>query len=206
MATITDRYSCEDSFQAFLTAIGVTPAQANRLTMDGFETMKILVGYYQVTGPSDLEKYLRDLNKTFAGGAMATRVYFNPVIINRLAGCLNYFILSVHSLHTIPDISKITNVEANDYGRYWAKCYSDKKTAESNNDDETDIDLPKLKGGSTWIPFRDAFSHKLRDPLNNRGFSMIYLVDETIRQVTHGNATMLVADVFDIESNIDLSW
>jgi len=48
MATITERYSDENAFMQFLENIGFSPAQRNRLTLEGFTSMKILVDHYQV--------------------------------------------------------------------------------------------------------------------------------------------------------------
>ena len=118
MATITERYSDADTFMQFLETIGLTPAQRNRISMEGFTSMKILVDHYQLEGSSGLEKHLRDLNKTYAGATQAIRVHYTPLIVSRLAGCLNYFILSVYALHTIPDILVIdVNVAAN-HGKF----------------------------------------------------------------------------------------
>jgi len=104
MATITDRYSSEESFMEFLQAIGFSPAQRNGISLERFTSIKILVDHYPLEGSSGLEKYLRELNKTYAGAAQAIRVHYTPLIVSRLAGCLNYYVLSVYALHTIPDI------------------------------------------------------------------------------------------------------
>ena len=200
MATITEKYSDPESFSNLLTEIGMSDTQVARLQNDGFTTMKILVSHYQTGGATELEKYMRDLNKTFANASGSLRVYFNPVIINRICGCMTYFTLCVYSFHTVPDIDKISIDDAGDLGSFWTKYNADKtsKGNKSSNDD-TAIDLPKLKGASSWIAFRDAFIHKLRDTQNARGFSLAYLVDDTPRQVVHENSALLEVDVINLE-------
>ena len=198
MTTITERYSHGDHFANLLVELGMTNTQVARLQSDGFTSMQILVSHYQSGGASNLEKYLRDLNKTFANSAAVLRVYYNPVIITRLCGCLNYFSLCVMSFHTIPDIDLVSQELARNLGSFWNKFKADKKI-QDENDDDTNIDLPKLKGAASWISFRDAFTHKLRDTSTSRGFSLAYLVDTTVRPVTHGNSALLESDIIDLE-------
>ena len=127
MTTITERYSHGDHFANLLVELGMTNTQVARLQSDGFTSMQILVSHYQSGGASNLEKYLRDLNKTFANSAAALRVYYNPVIIYRLCGCLNYFSLCVMSFHTIPDIDLVSQELAGNLGSFWNMFKSDKK-------------------------------------------------------------------------------
>jgi len=166
--------------------------------------MKTLVGHYHMSGPEEMDKYLRDLNKTFATASrQEARVYYTPVVINRLIGCLSYFIHCVHSFHTISDISIIQMEDADNHGNQWKEFYSDKKRANAKtSDDDLNVEIPTLKGPTTWVPFRDAFIHKLKDALNQCGFAISYLVDPTPRCVTAGTAALLeaVAVDFDDES------
>ena len=107
-ATILERYEDPVAFSAFATAIGLNATQYNKLVQDGFNSMKDLVDHHLVFGPKALEKYLQDVNKTFAtASTVALRVYFNPILVNRLAEFLNYYMHTVHSLHTISDILDI---------------------------------------------------------------------------------------------------
>jgi len=199
MATIINRYSDEDSFTEFLETIGFSPAQRNRISLEGFTSMKVLVDHYQPEGPSGLGKHIRDLsNKTYAGAAQTIRVHYTPIIISRLIGCLNYFILSVSALHTIPDLSVIDVDAAAKHRKFWTKFKSLKNASESSVDDDISTDLPKLKGATTWVASRDAFTYKLREVTNARGFSMIYLIDSTVRAVNHGNANLLEAKLIDL--------
>ena len=134
MASITDRYSDPGEFDLLLDRIGLSAAQRRRFTNDGFTTMKTLVDHYQVLGPADFEKYLNHLNKTFSSAAPAQRVYYNPVIMSRLVGSLNYFLISVYSLHIVPDIQLVTAEEASDYGRIWMKVQGELNDDKRTND------------------------------------------------------------------------
>ena len=127
------------------------------------------------------------------------RVYYDPVIINRLCGCLTYFLQCLYSFHIIPDIELINVATSGNLGSFWTKFNADKKIKTYKSDDDTNSNLPKLKGASSWISFRDIFTHKLRDTFISRGFSLAYLVDTSLRQVTHGNATLLEIDIIDLE-------
>ena len=199
MTSITNKYSDPVHFNNLLTEIGLNNTQIARLESDGFTMMEQLVSHYQNGGAADLEKYLRDLNKIFANAIVALRVYYNPVIINRLCGCLIYFLQRVYSFHTIPDIELINVATSGNLGSFWTKFNADKKIKTNKSDDDTNIDLPKLKGASSWISFCDAFTHKRRDTFNCCEFSLAYSVDTSTRQVTHGNATLLEIDIIDLE-------
>ena len=195
--SITNKYSDLVHFNNLLTEIGLNDTQIVRLESDGFITMEELVSHYQTGGASDFEKYLCDPNKTFV--SVALRFYYNLVIINRLCSCLTYFLLYIYSFHTIPDIELIDVATLEILGLFWTKFNPNKKIKTNKSDDDTNIDLPKLNGASSWISFRDTFIHKLRDTFNSRGFSLAYLVDTSPRQATHGNATLLDIDIIDLE-------
>ena len=79
--SITNKYSDLVHFNNLLTEIGLNDTQIVRLESDGFITMEELVSHYPTGGASDLQKYLRDLNKIFANPIIALMVYYNPVII-----------------------------------------------------------------------------------------------------------------------------
>ena len=187
------------SITNLLTEIGLNYTQIACLISDRFTMMEELVSHYQTGGASDLEKYLCDLNKTIANAIVALRVYYNLFIINHLCSCLTYFLLRIYSFHTIPDIELIDVVTLGNLGSFWTKLNADKKFETNKSDDDTNIDLPKLKGASLRISFCDAFTHKLREMFNSRGFSLAYLVDTSTHQITHGNATLLEINIIDLE-------
>ena len=79
-----------------------------RILLQGFQNMQELVEHYEVTDPEEFERYLENLNKTFATASNANmRVYYNPGLIKRMVGCLYYFRHAIFSLHTAPDIELI---------------------------------------------------------------------------------------------------
>ena len=171
--------------------------QRVKLVNDGFTTTDTLVNHYKVSGPKEFEKYLRDLNRTFAtASTQALRVYYNPGIMNRLVGCLNYFRHAVHSLHKIPDMDLVTLNFSIELGQ----IYTDHQIKFDDNEDETEIPLPKLKGGANWIDYRDAFVLKLQAIESARGFPLSYLIDDTPRQIRHANTAYIEVDVLDLSN------
>ena len=196
--TITQKYSANLSFNDLLQEIGLDGTQRAKLINDGFSNMKTLVSHYRTSGPKEFEKYIKDLNKTFAtASTQALRVYYNPGIINRLVGCLNYFRHAVLSLHTIPDMDLVTMDFATELGQ----LYTDQQVTADEDEDEMEPNLLTLKGGSNWIEYRDAFVLKLKAIVSNRGFSLVYLIDETPRQVTRANAAFIEADTLDLSND-----
>ena len=65
------------------------------------------------------------------------------------------------SFHTIPDIELNDQNIAGNLESFWIKFKSDKKDNSKTTDNNTNINLPKLKGATSWISFRGAFTHKL---------------------------------------------
>jgi len=91
---------------------------------------------------------------------------------------------------------------AANHGKFWTKYKSDKNASDSYKDVDVATALPKLKGATTWVAFHDAFTYKLRDATNARGFQMVYLIDATVRAVTHGNANLLEANYIDLNKEL----
>ena len=60
MATITDRYDDDASFTALLNRIGLSARERNKLSNDGFTTMKLMVDHYS-HDIENLKKYLKEL-------------------------------------------------------------------------------------------------------------------------------------------------
>ena len=204
MATIQERFEDEPSFDQFLTVIGLTDRQRQRIIQDGFHTMRSLVEHYKVPGPKQFETYLKDLNKTFAtASTVALRIYFSPGVINRLVGCLNYFRHLVYTFHSIADLDSIDMDTANIFADLWIENESGWRKSSDGKEDE-DIEIPKLKGQFNWVAFRDAFMYKLRVMKSPKGCSMEYLLDETEREVTRPNARLIeLDDLLDLkDSNV----
>ena len=192
--TYAANYDDRLSFNDMLDNIGLTDVQRGRIVGDGFTTMKELVDHYKVTGPKELERYLKDLNKTFATAASNTglRIYFSPKLIKRLCGVLFYFRIVVLYFHSVSDIDDITDELADDYGNTWMNYES---SLEQDDLDE-DFTIPKLKGQSNWLEFRDSMIHKLKSIQSGTEFSLLYLISDTPHQVSRSNANLIELDGF----------
>ena len=175
-----DKYEDAQEFDNFMSLIGLTPAQRQRLKLYSFTTMNSLVDHYKSSGANQLQAYLKDLNKTFAtSSAAALRVHYNPGAIGRIVGCFYYFYHLVHSFHSMMDISTISMDVVNRFSSFWDARNNEK--TESN--DEDDVNIPELKGHTNWISFKYAFMVKLRAMKNQRVFLMEYLLDDEPRDV-----------------------
>ena len=202
MATIIDRYEDEPTFAAFLNVIGLNERQIQRLIDDGFHTMRSLVEHYKVPGPKQFEVHLKDLNKTFAtASTLNLRIYYSPGVINRLVGCLNYFRHLIYTFHSIIDINDIDMDSVNMMADLWIEHEAEWKKS-SDDHDEEEVEIPKLKGHLNWVAFRDAFLYKLRVMKSTRGCSMEYLLDDTPRVVQRSNANLIeLQDFLDLKNS-----
>lgn len=196
--TIQARYESPVAFIAFMRTIGLNGRQQAKLVNDGFNTMKVLVDYYQATGIKEFEKYLQDVNKTFATASVAAlRVYFNPIIINRLVGCVNYFNHIIHTFHTVTDIQLITIPISTGLAALWIREKNELNATKDEDDD--DIEIPKLKGSANWTSFRDSFLHKLARTPSARNFPLQYIIDDTERSATRANSPLIESpDLIDL--------
>ena len=197
--TYAASYEDRLSFNDMLETIGLSTVQRDRIVGDGFATMKDLVDHHKVSGPKELEKYLKDLNKTFATASSNTglRVYFPPKLIKRLCGVLFYYRIVVLYFHSISDIDDITAEVADGYGNIWMNYES--SLIQDELDD--DFSIPKLKGQSNWLEFRDSMIHKLKSIQTGTEFSLHYLISDTPRQVQRSIANLIELDGF---LNLDL--
>ena len=202
MATITDRYNSVAHFTTLLTTLGLNQQERDRITDDGFNTMKALVDHYKTRGPKEVHKYLKDHNKTFGNASAANRrVYYSPVKMNRIVGTAFYFILSVHALHTIPDIALIDAEMASQLGDTYDEFIG--ATAANDDDDPVDINIPVLKGSSNWVEWKEKLHLKLAHLSSKRGFPLAYVIDTTARPVRRGNAALVESPTVDF-SDLDI--
>ena len=179
--------------------LGLNTHQRAHIIADGFQNMQELVEHYEVTGPKEFERYLENLNKTFATASSANmRVYYNPGLIKRMVGCLYYFRHAIFSLHTAPDIELILRDHTNNYAKAWTKSQmtiqANKKAANKKEND-----LVKLKGSNNWIDFRDSFTVRLKFITSARGFPLDYIIDDTPCQVIRANTPLTKVNYVDIE-------
>ena len=201
-ATIIERYENRLSFSDMLENLGLNQVHRARIIRDGFDSMKDLVDHYKVTGPKEFEKYLKDLNKTFATAAANSnlRVYYSPKIIKRLCGVLYYFRTIVLYFHSINDVDDVDIDLANQFGDMWMKH----EASLSDDDLDDDFSIPKLKGQTNWILFRDSMIHKLKSMHVGAEFSLHYLISDTARHAVRSNANYRELDEFlnlDLEEN-----
>ena len=197
MATITDRYQDPASFTDMLQTIGLAASERNRIINDGFTTMETFVNHFKSGGPKEVSKYLKDLNKTFGNSTVAgRRVYYTPVVLNRIVGVSFYFILAVHSLHSIPDITSITANLASQYGDRH-KDFEAMSDSDLGDDAPTEVTLPILKGSSNWVEWKEKFSLRLAHSFGKRGSPLSYVIDQTDRAVTRANARLLEVPSID---------
>ena len=69
------------------------------------------------------------------------------------------------------------------------------KTGSATDDD---ITLPKLKGGNTWIDFRDKIILKISRMQNRRLISLEYLIYERDRPVIRSTANLIIVPEIDL--------
>ena len=189
MADNNTRYNEAASLETMLDGLGVRPQERNHLVRDGFTTMKELTDYFQYSSVAEIEKYFKDVNKTFGSLPRAQdRVYFTPKLIKLIVAAIWYFVHCVHSFHIMPNIVMVTLQKATDLNDICSQLYSSSNQADSNENEDDEVTLPKLKGSTNWIDFRDKFLIKLSKLKNKRLISLSYLIDESPRRVGHANA------------------
>lgn len=193
MATITARYSEDASFELLLNRLSLGPNEINRIQNDGFTDMSLLVDHfaYDVKGFKD---HLTSLNKSFASATAARRVYFNPIMMNRLLGILHYFDQAIHTYHTIPDIDALDVDLANQFG----KQYQSSHRSKLDDEEEVAIKIPDLTGATNWREFKEKFILKLSTIKGTRGIPLDYVVDPSIRTLTRANATKVEIESIDV--------
>ena len=153
--------------------------------------MSLLVEHfaYDVKGFKD---HLTSLNKSLASATGARRVYFNPIMMNRLLGILHYFDQAVHTYHTIPDIDELDADLANLFG----KQYQSSHRSKLDDEEEVGIKIPDLTGATNWREFKEKFILKLSTIKGTRGIPLDYVVDLSIRTLTRANATKVEIEFY----------
>jgi hypothetical protein len=194
--SIAEKYENPMAFQIMLNTIGVPDRERARITNDGFTQMNELVSHY-ANDVEGFKTYLENLNKTFATADEEYKVYFTPPVTSKLVGIMHYFNVAVNGFHKIPDTSSITSREANRFGQ----CYQEFTKKKDLEDDDDDLDIPKLLGSTNWIDFRDAFMSKLSQHAGSRGFPIDYVLDGSPRDATHGNARQEEVEYIDLDDN-----
>lgn len=193
MATALTRYRNQNSFTLMLTRIGCGRNESERLVNDGINTMQAVVNLYTYN-TKGFKTHLNFLNKSF-GNNVANPVYFTPIVITRLLGILYHFDQAVHTFHSVPEINHINAARADELSRF----YSDSILL-NDDDDDLDVKVPKLEGNTNWRAFKDKFVLKLSTMYGTRHIPLDYVVDQTVRGVNNGRASLTInadIDVYD---------
>ena len=182
-----------------LDAIGVDLDQRNHVSNDGFDSMKAIIDLHS-NDVEGFKKCLTNPNKTFASSTNEQlRVYFSPVNTSRLVGVVNYFNHAINTFHRLPDLLLI------DEDISTASLLHYRQSSIEKDDDDVQIDIPKLSGSSNWIIFRDKFKMKLHKTTGARGFHLGYIVDDTIRPVTSPELEVHKYSIFHQRTDKDIS-
>ena len=171
------------------------------LVDDGFTRLRDVVEYFERSSGSQIKKYFEKINSTFGSSPATRRVYFPPRVIQHLSGIIWYYTHCVYTFHSIPSLTQITVQRATSLGMQLEEIidpFGEDKNA-TNTDDE--ITLPKLRGGNTWIEFRDKIILKISKMQNRRLISLEYLIDESVRPVTRANANLIVVPEIDLSES-----
>jgi hypothetical protein len=192
----TQLYNSPMAFQIMLNNIGVPDRERARITNDGFTRMNELITHYS-NDVAGFKKYLENLNKTFSTADAAFKVYFTPPVMTKLLGIMHYFNVGVNGYHMVPDINIITANESSAFG----KCYKEFIKKKELDDDDDDLNIPKLLGSTNWVDFRDAFASKLSQYVGSRGFPLDYVINTTARHATRGNALLSEVDFIDLDDS-----
>ena len=197
--TNQEHYESRASFTNLLTILGVGDSEQAHIRLDGFQTLKELVSYFELSTGTQIKKYFEKVNSTFGSNPPARRVCIPPRIIERLSGVIWYYAHNVYTFHSIPSIMLLSADQATTLGRLLDKIndVSTKDNGSSKKDDD-EITLQKLKGGGTWIDFRDKAIIKVARLKNCRSVSLEYLLDETERRVSRQNATLISVESLDL--------
>lgn len=201
--SITELYDNEEVWRYLMDrSIGITLERCrNKIVNDGFDSLRSVIRHHS----NDIEgfkTYMTGLNKTFASSSVSTlRVYYSPVSISRMLGVIHLYDQGVNTFHCIPDASYVDRNYANEL----SSVYESFKKLSEKDKEEIDVQLPTLTGSTNWIDFRDKFKMKLSLTIGKRGFPLSYVIDESVRPVSRGNANLLEVDELNLgEENLYL--
>ena len=185
-----EKYDDDYKFTAMLRGIGINHTVFEQLNSDDFDTMKVLVDQYK-DDVSEFASYLKTINKS------SSPVQFSPVVSNQITAVLHFYIQSITSFHTIPDISVIDRDEAtvlveayNAYLKFW----------DIDADEDVIINLLDLKGHDNWIQYCDKFLSNLSNMVGTNGTPLPYIIDNTERVIMTSNHPYNQVPTINLES------
>ena len=199
--TNIEHFDSPESFIRLLTVMRVEDNERNHLTVDGFTRLRDIVEYFERSSGSQIKKYFEKVNSTFGSSPPTRRVYFPPRIIQHLSGIVWYYTHCVYTFHVIPSLTHINVSRATSLGMQLEDIIDPSSEDKTTTKGDDDIQLPKLKGGNTWIEFRDKMVLKISKMKNRRLVSLEYLIDESERPVNRANANLMVVTEMDLSDS-----
>ena len=166
--SIIEEFSDESTFEQLLELeFGIIEGQLSKLQEDGFVSMDIICKEFKDDVES-FKEYLKSLNKTYGSAGEGLRVYYSPVVINRLVGLLYYFNIAVQHMHVIPKLSVIQAMQAS----AWGRLYQDSIKKNETDMGQDDVKIPQFKGHSNWIEFKQKLILKISLIKSVTGFTL----------------------------------
>ena len=196
-----EHYDSSTSFTNLLTIMRVGENERLHLANDGFTKLRDIVEYFERSNGSQIKKYFEKINSTFGSSPATRRVYFPPRVIQHLSGIIWYYTHCVYTFHSIPSLTQITVRKATSLGMQLEEIIDPLSEDKIPTNGEDEITLPKLKGGNTWIEFRDKIVLKISRMQNRRLISLEYLIDESIRPVARVNANLVNISEIDLSES-----
>jgi len=106
-----------------------------------------------------------------------------------------YYNHAINTFHRLPDLllidDKITT-------RSSLPC---RELDKEKDDDDSQVEIPKLTGSANWVSFRDKFKMKLQKMIGVRWIRLGYIVYDTVRSVTRPDQPLIEVDTMDINDD-----
>ena len=166
--TITEAYNSPLALQRFLSVNGLGLAETNHLmNREGIVSFARLITLFPST--REFEKFIADVNKTFGGSSIPTRIYFNISARKSLVS-VQFYIARCLLVNMIPDV-RLLNI--NECITYMENNY---RSVKDNDDNDAKIKLPGFNQADNWINFRDKFIELLASTKGSTGLSLQYII------------------------------
>ena len=194
--SITDSYSEPMGMAYLFELIDLNQNERDHLVCDGFYSIQDFVALYKYDHKK-LERYLLNLNKTFATAPNNRRLYFTPNEINMIIAVLHCFGQCVNTLQKVPDVAKVDI----DFLSIIYDHYASNIESNDDVDNDGECTLPKLEGHKIWISWRDIFTSNVDVAKGARGIPIDYIGDQMERSLKRSNANLVEVDVVDFNDD-----